>query len=348
MRDTSGTGPQLLWVVLAFAAIYTIWGSTYLAIAFAIETLPPLTMAGVRFFLSGAVLMGWCRLRGIAMPQVIHWRTALISGGLMLLGGNGGVVYSEQYVPSSIAALMVALVPFWLVLLHWAQPSGTRPTRADVIGLVLGFTGMYVLVNPTASAGEAAVSRIGVSLLLTATICWAAGSLYSRSAPRPTSPFVAAASDMLAGGACLLVAGLVIGEWPTIDPSKFSSRSILAFIYLVVMGSLIGFTAYIWLLRVSTPARVATYAYVNPLVAAFLGWAFRGEPITARTVVSMIITLGGVAIIITFGRGYRRRIASPADAPVEPMREEAERMASADPPAEPADERQVARSVSDA
>lgn len=318
MPETSPPAPRLFWVVLAFAAIYIIWGSTYLAIKFAIETLPPFTMAGARFILSGGLLLGLCRLWNIPLPAPIHWRTALVSGGLMLLGGNGGVVYAEQHVPSGIAAVVVALVPFWLVLLHWAQRDGARPSLADIMGLLLGFGGLFVLIDPTATASEAPVHRMGVAVLLVATLAWAAGSLYSRSAPRPASPFMAAATDMLAGGVCLSVAGLLAGEWPAIDPSRFSTKSVVAFVYLLTLGSLIGFTAYIWLLRVSTPARVATYAYVNPLVAVLLGWALAGEKMTARTLVAMLITLGGVAMIITFGRGYRKAPAALKPAVEEP------------------------------
>lgn len=307
---------RLLTISLAFAAIYVIWGSTYLAIRVAIETLPPLTMAAARFLIAGSLLWIWCELRGVERAGRGHWRSAAIIGTLMLLGGNGGVCWVEQYVASGIASLVVALVPFWMVLLHWARRGGARPTVAEVCGLLLGFVGMVILADPGAAMPETAMHRGSIAVLLIATLAWAVGSLYSRTAARPGSPLRSTAMEMLAGGLALAIAGAGLGEWRAIDPATFSIRSLAAVGYLVVFGSVVAFTAYMWLLRVSTPARVATYAYVNPIVAVFLGWWLVGEQVTARTLVAAVVILLGVAVIITFGRSYRSHDDLGATGPV--------------------------------
>lgn len=305
--------PALAQVIAAFAAVYVIWGSTYLAIRFAIETLPPLTMAGVRFLLAGAALYAFVRARGVARPLPIHWRSATIVGGLLLLGGNGGVVWAEQVIPSGVAALLVATVPLWMVLLDWARPGGRGPSATVVVGLLVGFGGLVLLVGPADLVGGDRVDPVGAGVVLFASLAWAAGSIYSRSAALPASPFLATGMEMIAGGALLVVAGLARGEWAAFDPSGVSAASAAAFAYLVVFGSLIGFTSYIWLLGVSTPSRVATYAYVNPVVAVLLGWALAGEPLTARVAGAAAVIVAAVVLIT------RERAASrPAPGPLEP------------------------------
>jgi drug/metabolite transporter (DMT)-like permease len=292
-------------LIAAFAAVYVIWGSTYLAILFAIETLPPFLMAGVRFLIAGALLYGWMRLRGAPRPSGVHWRSATIVGGLLLLGGNGAVVWAEQWVPSGVAALLVATVAFWMVLLEWLRPGGVRPTGAVVLGLVVGFAGLALLVS---GAGEGErVHLLGAAALLFGTVCWAAGSIYARAAPLPASPFTATGMEMLAGGGLLVLVGVLTGELGRFDVGAVSMRSLLAFGYLVVFGSLVGFTAYIWLLGVTTPARAATYAYVNPIVAVLLGWAFAGEAFTPRMALAVGVIVGAVALIVT----VRTRPARP-------------------------------------
>jgi drug/metabolite transporter (DMT)-like permease len=284
-------------VGLAFAAVYLIWGSTYLAILFAIETLPPLLMAAGRFLSAGALLYGVMRWQGVAAPTRQEWLGGVMVGGLLLLGGNGMVVLAEQWVPTGIAALLVATVPLWMVVLEWLRPGGSRPTSGTLLGVALGLVGMGLLVGPTLAAGSSAINPFGVLLVLLAALSWAFGSLYSRQAALPSSPLMATAVEMVAGGALLLLAGTLTGEWSHFDPGAVSLRSLLAFGYLAVFGSLIAFTAYVWLLRVVNPALVATYAYINPVVAVFLGWAFVGETITARTMVATAVIVGAVALI---------------------------------------------------
>jgi drug/metabolite transporter (DMT)-like permease len=283
-------------LLLAFAAVYIIWGSTYLAIRFAIETLPPFTMAAIRFLIAGGVLYAWGRLRGDPAPTRREWRGAAVIGGLLLLGGNGGVVWAEQYVASGLAALFVGAEPLWAVLLDWARPGGTRPSGAVIFGLLIGFAGVALLVAP-ADAGAQGTHLLGALALIVATISWAVGSIYSRHAPVPASPLMSTGSKMLAGGALLLVAAGVTGEPLRFDAGAVSARSVLALLYLIVFGAIAGFTAYIYLLKHTTLAKASTYAYVNPVVALFLGWMLAGEPLTARTLVATAVILGGVATI---------------------------------------------------
>lgn len=285
-------------VALAFLAIYLIWGSTYLAIRFAIETLPPFLMAGARFLIAGAVLYAWMRLRGAPRPQGFQWRNTAIVGGLMLLGGNGGVVWSEQLVPSGLAAVLIATSPLWMVVLGWLW-RGARPSRRVVIGLTLGFSGVVLLVGPGALNGQGQVAPLGAAVLILAALSWATGSLFAQRARLPAASLLATAMEMLAGGALLFIAGLVTGEWVRVDLSAVSIRSLLALVYLILFGSLVGFSAYTWLLRVTTIARASTYAYVNPVVAVFLGWALAGETLTLQTLLATAVIVAGVMLIIS-------------------------------------------------
>jgi drug/metabolite transporter (DMT)-like permease len=287
-------------VVAAFAAVYIIWGSTYLFIRFAVETLPPFLMGGARFAIAGAVLYAWARLRGVPPPRREEARAASIAGLFLLLGGNGAVVWAEQRVPSGVTALLVATVPVWVVLLDWLRPGGARPRAGVFIGLALGLVGLTLLVGRS-GFGAGGADWIGAAVLVVGSILWATGSLYVNRNPRPLSARIANAVQMLAGGAALLVVGTLAGELGRFDLAAASTRSLLSLLYLFIAGSLIGFTAYTYLLQVSTPAKVSTYAYVNPIVAVLLGWAFAGEEITARTLVAAAVILGGVAIITLAG-----------------------------------------------
>jgi drug/metabolite transporter (DMT)-like permease len=309
--------PSRLRIAAAFAAIYVIWGSTYLAIHFAIQTLPPFWMAATRFLLAGMLLYGWARLRGGERPTLLHWRSAAIVGGLLLMGGNGGVVWAQQHVPTGLTALLVASVPVWMVLLDGIGRGWRRPATQVLLGIGLGLAGVALLVGPGRFAGASAVDPLGALVLVLASLCWATGSLYSRRARLPASPLLGTAMEMLAGGALLLLAGLLTGEAAKLDLGAASPKSLLAVGYLVVFGSLVGFTAYIWLLRVTRPALVATYAYVNPVVAVFLGWAFAGEPLSARTLLAAAIIIGGV-VLITTHRAPRGRVSEqPVDLPLD-------------------------------
>lgn len=306
----SSSRPDLQWrIPAAFAAVYLIWGSTYLAIRFAIETIPPLLMAGSRFLCAGALLYGLARLRAAhdtrwTAPTSVQWRAALIVGGLLLLGGNGCLVWAEQVVPSGQASLMVATVPLWLVLLNWVRGDRVRPTTAVVVGLVLGLAGIVLLTAPTIAGEGTSSSSIGLAVVALGSLAWATGSLYSRVAPLPSDGFLSTAMEMLAGGALLCLAGLALGESGQVHLEMISGRSLVSYIYLILVGSLVGFSAYIWLLKNTTPARVGTYAFVNPVVAVFLGWALAGEPLTWSMAAAAATIVAGVALITL--RGARR------------------------------------------
>ena len=310
MTDSRAPRWQL---ITAFAAVYLIWGSTYLAIRFAIETLPPFFMAATRFLVAGALLYGFARWRGAESPTRRNWLAAALLGSLFLLLGNGGVVWAEQVVPSGLAALLVAVVPMWTVLIDWVRPGGRRPGATTVAGLAIGFAGVAFLIAPGDLVGGAGVNLVGAVVLMGATLAWSIGTVYSSRLPLPASPLLATGMEMLAGGAGLAVAGLLAGEAARVDLAGASLRSVGSLAYLIVFGSLVGFTAFVWLLRVTTPARVATYAYVNPVVAVVLGWALAGEPLTARTLVAAAGIVAAVVLIVS-----ERSRAVPAKPGTEP------------------------------
>ena len=302
MRETSARpGASRARIVLAFAAVYVLWGSTYLAIRIGVETVPPFLLAGLRHTIAGVLLFGVLRLSGAPALKWVHWRSAAIIGGLMLLGGNGLVTWAEQRVPSGLAALIVASVPIWMTVLHAVQ-TRSRPHPIVILGLALCIGGLAFLVAPTRGPGAAGhVDPIGAAALLTAALLWAVGSLYSRNAPLPSSTLLATAMEMLCGGLILLSVSTVLGEWRGFATSAVSARSLWALAYLIVAGSLLGFTAYVFLLSATTPARVSTYAFVNPVVAVFFGWALAGETLTPRTVIAALFIVGAVAIIVRYG-----------------------------------------------
>jgi drug/metabolite transporter (DMT)-like permease len=285
-------------LVVAFAIVYVVWGSTYLAIRFAIETLPPFLMAAARFLTAGIVLYVWARLvAGAAKPGRAQWRAAAIVGSLLLVGGNGLVVWSELRIPSGVAALLGGTTPLWMVSIDWLRRGGMRPTGQVVVGLLCGLVGLAWLVGPDSLAGGGRIDPIGVAAVVLSSIAWAAGSIYQRHAPMPASPSLSTAMQMLAGGAGLLVVAAALGELPHADVAAFSARSMLSFLYLVVFGSIVAFSAYVWLLRASTPTRVSTHTYVNPIVAVLLGWALADEPLTPRMLIAVAVIVSGVALI---------------------------------------------------
>ncbi|MBD0319454.1 MAG: EamA family transporter, partial [Gemmatimonadetes bacterium] len=275
--------------------------------------LPPFLMAGTRFLTAGAILYLFMRMRGVKAPVLVHWRSAFALGGMLLLFGNGAVVWAEHRIASGIAALLVAVEPLWIVLLEWLRPGGRRPSGRTVAGVVLGFAGLVILVGPQ-DLGGGRVDVLGAVVVVVAALSWAAGSLYSREAPLPSSPFLATAMQMLAGGVLLVTAGLLTGEAGRVDPSAFSVRSLGALAYLTVFGSLVAFTAYIWLLGVVSPSRASTYAYVNPLVAVVLGWALAGERLDARVALSAVVIVGAGAMIIAASRQAELEAPEEAEA----------------------------------
>jgi drug/metabolite transporter (DMT)-like permease len=297
---STGISPTRAKLVVAFAAVYVLWGSTYLAIRFGVETIPPFLMAGTRHLTAGLILFLWTRLRGEPRPDRRHWATAFFIGGLMLLGGNGLVTWAERRVPSGLAALIVASVPLLMALLDGIHKR-LRPRAHVVAGLLIGLAGILMLVAPGRFAGNGRVDLVGAGALLVAALCWSTGSLFSRHARLPRSVLTSTAMQMIGGGVLLWVVGLAFSEGSRLDLAGISSRSILSLGYLIVFGSLLGFSAYVWLLRATTPARVSTYAYVNPVVAVFLGWAFAGEAVTLRIVLATIAIVGSVALIIRYG-----------------------------------------------
>ena len=285
-------------IIAAFASIYTVWGSTYLAIRYAVETMPPFVMGGTRFLISGLLLYVWSRARGARRPTRRHWRNATIAGAFLLLGGNGGVVWAEQTVPSGLTALLVSILPFWLVIIEWIRPPRRRPSTAVLIGLVVGFIGLVVLIGP-GDIGANGVSLLGATVLILASLSWAIGSFWSRDADMPESGLLMTGMEMLGGGLLLFLAGVIFGELRGLDLRAISTASWAGWVYLIVFGSLIGFTSYIWLLDKVSPARIGTYAYVNPIVAVILGWAIADETLSLRTGIAAAIVICAVALITT-------------------------------------------------
>jgi drug/metabolite transporter (DMT)-like permease len=296
-RNSSPARPTTAALVAAFAAIYLIWGSTYLAIRYAIETLPPLLMMGIRHLCAGAALYGWTRWRGTPAPKLREWLHPALIGALLFLGGHGSLAWAEQRVPSGIAALLVATLPMWIAVL--ARIKGTErkfDTRA-LAGLVLGFVGVAILFGPDVLRHSGEVNLLGAFAVLLGTFIWAAGTIYMRSVKMPDSPVISSAIQMLAGGVALTIAAGLTRETAGFHVSAVSGRSWLALAYLAVFGSIIAFTAYSWLHTVASPSRVATYAYVNPVVAVLLGWMLAAEPIGVYTVIAMVVILAGVALV---------------------------------------------------
>jgi drug/metabolite transporter (DMT)-like permease len=301
MSTVSRSEASSRWHVLAaLAIVYLVWGSTYLGIRFAIETLPPLLMAGSRFIVAGTILLAWQWRRGVPRPTRLHWRSAVIIAALLIVAGNGGVTWAEQHVPSGLAALMIGAMPIWMVMLDWLAFGGQRPGRQMALGLIGGLAGLALLIGPAEFAGESQINAAGAGALILAEVGWATGSLYSRRAALPATPLLATGMEMLAGGVLLILLGTVLGEWSDLDPGSVSLRSTVAFIYLALIGSLVAFSAYIWLLNHTTSARAASYAYVNPVVAVVLGWALAGEDLSLRTVLAAAVIISSVVMIMSF------------------------------------------------
>lgn len=317
MTSANRSRPSSAAVALALLVVYVVWGSTYFAIAVVIETIPPLLSAGVRFTLAGLVMLGAlilaARVRGdrlvLERPSFANWRAAVIVGTLLLLGGNGGVVLAEQFIPSGIAAVLVATVPIWLAVFD-ALLERRRPSGLVIAGLVAGIVGVGILLAPVDGIGQ--LEPVGVGLVVGAAIAWASGSLYARRAPLPRSQLLGTGMEMLGGGAVILLVATVLGEPGRTDVSSFSSGSVIALAYLVVFGSLAAFTAYTWLLAHVPVSTVGTYAYVNPIVAVALGAVLLSEAITPRTIVATVIIIGAVVAMVS---GRPRDVEETGPAP---------------------------------
>jgi drug/metabolite transporter (DMT)-like permease len=304
-------------VIVAFALVYVVWGSTYLAIRVGIESFPALLLAGSRHLLTGLILYPILRWKTGVRPTAAHWRMSFITGSLLLFIGNGGVCLAERTVPSGVTALLVATVSLWMVLVDWLRPGGARPGPRVVAGLLLGFGGLALLVGPKNLGGSGRVDPFGVGILVIASLAWASGSVYSKHAGGPGSPLLGVAMQSLSGGVCLWIAGIVSGEVGALHLRAISARSWLALGYLIVFGSMVGFTAYVYILKKSTATRVATYAFVNPVVALFLGWLLIGESITLRTVIAAAVILTAVSLVITAPHAAPLRAKRPVIEPAE-------------------------------
>lgn len=300
--------PSTLAVAAALGTVYVLWGSTYLAIAFMIESLPPLLAAGTRFLIAGLTLLAfvlararWRRRRGITgegltWPRAVEWRTAFIVGALLLLGGNGMVSIAEKTIPSGIAAVIIATTPIWLSLFD-AGLTRRMPSLLAIGGLMVGLVGVAILLLP--STGLDSFDPVGIGILVVAAVSWASGSLYARRGPLPRNQLLGTGMEQFAGGLVLLAAGVAIGEVGGFDPGAVTTASLLGLAFLIVFGSLVAFTAYIWLLNHVAVTTVATYAYVNPVVAVALGIAFRGETLTLRSLLAAGLIIGAVVAMVS-------------------------------------------------
>ena len=291
MRSAVHSGDRLK-MVAAFLAIYVIWGSTYLAIRYAVDGLPPFLMMGIRHVVAGGLLFGILRIRGEAAPDRRLWLPSLIAGGVCFLGGHGLLAWAEIKVSSGLAALLIACEPIIMVVLARMMGQEKFSSRT-LLGLLLGMVGIAVLFQTTARQG----SVMGALALVLASVCWSVGAIYARGVKTASSAALFAAMQMITGGVLLLVTGSALGE--RIYPTAVSLRCLFSLIYLIIFGSLIAFSAYTWLLRVTTAARVSTHCYINPVVAVFLGWALAGETITMPMLVGTAIVVASVILVTT-------------------------------------------------
>jgi drug/metabolite transporter (DMT)-like permease len=296
-QRTAPAPPTTAGLLAAFAAIYLIWGSTYLAIRYAVETFPPLLMMGVRHLTAGALLYGWSRWRGVPSPTLREWMHPALIGTLLFVGGHGSLAWAEQRVPSGIAALLVATLPMWVVVLACLKGTERKLSGRAWAGLVLGFIGVGVLFGPDAWRHNQELNLLSSGAVLFGTFIWAAGTIYMRSVKMPDSAVISSGMQMFAGGISLVIAATLTGEASRLHFAAVTGRSWLALAYLIVFGSIIAFTAYSWLHTVASPSRVSTYAYVNPVVAVLIGWALASEPIGVFTVLAMVIILVGVGLV---------------------------------------------------
>lgn len=301
-------------IISALLAVYIFWGGTYLAMKIAIETIPPFIMGGTRFFTAGLLVYLWEIHRGQKQPGLSHWLYASLLGLLMLLIGQGGITWAQQYVPSGIAAIIFATVPLWMTLISWGCQGAERPSNLVIFGLFLGFFGIVLQVKSSLIGVVANQTYlVGYIVLILAAMSWSWGSVYSRVFRLPASPLMSVALQMLTGGTLYFLVSLIIGEWKNFDVLSISLSSILSLGYLILFGSIIGFGSYIWLLKVVDPTLVSTYAYVNPVVAVLLGCTLAGEPFTLNNAVVAVLILTSVVII-----SRNSRLSPPSQKQKEP------------------------------
>lgn len=285
-----------IWIALI--TLYIVWGSTYLGIKVAIETIPPFFHAGIRFLISGLLLVIWQRAAGNELPTKKQWISTFIIGNLLLLGGNGLVAWAELTIPSGIAALIIGSVPLFMVVMEAIRPKGVKPNWQSIVGLIIGFVGIFILVGPAEISGsETRLNPFGVIALLSACLFWALGSIYSKTADLPKSSLMTTGAEMLMGSIGLFVISLLTGELNGWNPAEVSTRSLIGLVYLITIGSIIGFGSYIWLLQNAPISLVSTYAYVNPIVAVLLGYFFSNEVLEPRTWLATAIIIGAVVFI---------------------------------------------------
>ncbi|SFQ66740.1 Permease of the drug/metabolite transporter (DMT) superfamily [Hymenobacter arizonensis] len=318
-NSSSVAAPSRVAMLLAFAAVYLIWGSTYLVMKFAIASMPPLLMAGTRYGMAGGLLYLVMRLRGEPRPSWRGWGHALLIGICLLGFGNGGTTFGVLYLPSGTTSLLVATVPMFLALLGWLSGVTPRPTRWVSVGLAAGLLGMYLLAAHPSSAGvpRPGHPEIGVTLVLLAAVMWSVGSLYSKKHQPASSPFISGGMQMICGGVAMLILGLLRGEADGFALAQVTTKSWMAYAYLVTFGSIVAFTAYIWLLRVVEPALAGTYAFVNPVVAVLLGWAFAGEVLNPQMLGGAALIVLAVVLVVLGGRRKKEVPAAAPEAAVE-------------------------------
>ena len=305
--------PSRVAIVAAFAAIYLIWGGTYLAIRFGVAVIPPFLMAGVRFLVGGLAFIAWAWSRGAARPSARDWMTTGLIGILMAVGGNGLVSWALQTVQSGLGALLVGLVPLWVALIDWLKPTGHGPSGRVMLGLMLGFGGVALLIDPTDIGGVRQIEPIGAGTIVVASLLWAGGSVYSRHAPQPSSQALSSGMQMLGGGVVLLGLSAVTGEFSRLEWAAVSARALGAWVYVTVLGS-VAYGSYLWLLKASTPAKAATYAYVNPVIALLLGYLLGDEALSAWTIGCSAAVVAAVLLVVA-SPNVPRLVATPPAAP---------------------------------
>jgi drug/metabolite transporter (DMT)-like permease len=307
--------PSTVKVLLAFAIIYFVWGSTFLAIRVGVHEVPPLLLAGMRFFVAGIVLYTWMRMRGTPSPTAREWRGATLLAALIFVCDYGLLFWAERRVPSGIAAVVLATIPVFMTLSEILIMKTQKLTARLAVALLVGTSGVGVLVSHSASFSDSPIDTLGACALIVAAVTWSIAAALTRKVPLPSAKVMSSGAQMLAGGVLLVLAATAFGEFRGFHFTAVSGRAWLALVYLIVAGSIIGFTAYVWLIHHESPTKVGTYAYVNPVVAVLVGYFFGGEGLGARTVVGTLLVLVSVVVITTTPKAKEQipMVATKAD-----------------------------------